>query len=75
MTPLYDQWLSFILPENVLNDIYVSMWIFIAVDVLFRLYIGFSARTEGRGKLRCTIYLVITAIYFLVNVAFIVTCP
>lgn len=45
--------------------LYVAL---IAIDSIIRLYIGLCAVSEGRGRWKHSVYLVITAVYLIVNI-------
>ena len=52
-------------PVLLLILLYVAL---IAIDSIIRLYIGLCAVSEGRGRWKHSVYLVITAVYLIVNI-------
>lgn len=47
--------------QLILGNIFI--WIFSAIEFLLRCYIGFSARSEGKGKHKSVWYLLVTGIF------------
>lgn len=46
----------------------ITLWTYVILDFLSRCFIGFSARSESRGKRKLPVYLVLTALLITITV-------
>jgi len=69
LSPVYNETLSMYLAEDTLRDLNIILWGWIAIEILFRCCIGFSARAEGKGKSCRRLYLILAAIIFVLSAA------
>ena len=51
-----------------MHDFYIAFVIIVGIDLAIRLYVGLSARAEGRGKRKGAVYLVIATILAITSV-------
>lgn len=51
-----------VMSDDLILLINIVLWVFVGIDFLARCYIGFSARTEGKGKHKSIFYLILTGL-------------
>jgi len=55
--------------DTLMNGVYATIVAIIIIDLVVRIYVGMSARAEGRGKKKGSFYLVVAAIAALANIS------